>query len=137
MSNPQKTIKIWFLFFITLAIISYILFQSKSLILGPQLTVSEPKNGATLTYNLVTVKGVATNISLIKIDDRAIFVDDHGNFSEKLIAPEGYSIIKVEARDRFGKMTEKFIHVYLPEHMGAVETHPATSTTATSTTPSS
>lgn len=137
MTSGKRKIRIWVFVFFGLFIALYILFQSKNLLLGPRITVSEPNDGATLTYNLVTIKGVASNISLITIDDRPIFVDDQGNFSEKLIAPYGYSIIKVEAQDRFGKATKKLIHIYLPDTVGVLESPVASSTVATSTATSS
>lgn len=114
MVNTQRKLKIGFFVLLIIGLGAYALFQSKNLIEGPRLTITEPKDGATLTYNLMEIKGTAYNISAISIDDRAIFVDKDGNFSEKLIAPVGYSIIKVGARDKFGKSVEKLIRVYLP-----------------------
>lgn len=137
MTSSKQRIRIGLFVFFGVLIVGYILFQSKNLLLGPQITVTEPSDGATLTYNLVTIKGVATNISRISIDDRPIFVDDQGNFSEKLIAPHGYSIIKVEAQDKFGKATQKLIHVYLPDTVSVLESPVASSTMATSTATSS
>ncbi len=120
--------------FLSILIVGYVLFQSKNLISGPQISVTEPKDGATLSYNLVTVKGNAQNIAYIHLNDRLIFIDEAGQFSEKLIAPPGYSIIKIEAQDKFGKSIEQFIHVYLPESATTpMSTVPATTTVATST----
>ncbi|TAL49447.1 hypothetical protein EPN83_00875 [Patescibacteria group bacterium] len=98
------------------ALAGYVLFQSRNLILGPSLTVSEPRDGARLESSFVTVRGKARNIAYIKLNDRQIFVDDLGLFEEKLIAPEGYTIMKFAAEDRFGRVVEKYLHfVYLPE----------------------
>ena len=58
---------------------------------------------------LVTVAGTATNIARISLDDRQIFVDKQGNFSEKLLVPPGYTIIKLAAQDKFGRTTEKLV----------------------------
>lgn len=134
MSNPRQKARIGFFLVITLLIVGYVLFQSKNLISGPQVTVIEPKDGATLSYNLVTVKGSAKNIAYIHLNDRLIFIDETGQFNEKLIAPPGYSIIKIEAQDKFGKSTKQFIHVYLPESATQpYSTIPASTTSATST----
>jgi len=134
MSNPRQKARIWFFLVVIFLIVLYVLFQSKNLLSGPQIEITEPKDGATLSYNLVTVKGNAQNIAYIHLNDRLIFIDEKGIFSEKLIAPPGYSIIKVEAQDKFGKTIEKFIRVYMPESaVIPISTVPASTTVATST----
>ena len=90
---------------------SYSLFQARFLILGPNISIISPKDGARIDSPVVLVEGVAKNIAYISLDDRPIFIDPKGNFSEKLIAPSGLSIITMRARDRFGRQTEKTIRV--------------------------
>ena len=92
-------------------IVLYALFQARVVILGPSLKVYTPANGATLPSPVVTVSGNATDIAFISLNDRPIYVDEKGNWSEKLIAPEGLSIMTVRARDRLGRSTEKQIEV--------------------------
>jgi hypothetical protein len=138
MSNHRRNAKWGFVIFAVIALLAYGLFQSKKLIEGPQITVFEPQDGATLTENLVTIKGVAKNIAYIKLDDSPIFVDNSGLFSEQLLVPVGYSTIKVSAQDKFGRVEERFIHVELPTStLPAVllpqqltPTHATTSTTS-------
>lgn len=89
----------------------YALFQARFIILGPSLKIYTPANGASLPSPVVTVSGNATNIAFISLNDRPIYVDEKGNWSEKLIAPEGISIMTVQARDRLGRSTEKQIEV--------------------------
>ncbi len=89
----------------------YSLFQARFIILGPSIKVFAPENGATLSSPVVTMSGQAKNIAYISLNDRPIFVDKDGNWSEKLIAPLGLSIMTVRARDRFGRSTEKQIEV--------------------------
>ena len=48
------------------------------------------------------------------MNDRQIFVDTLGNFRETIVAPLGYSIIKLSAKDKFGRKTERYLHVVLP-----------------------
>lgn len=93
-------------------LIGYVLFQSKNLIEGPVLSIVSPQNGETFSNPLITVEGNAKNIRSITLDDRPISVDNKGHFAEKLLLPSGYSIIKLEVEDRFGKTREKFLHVY-------------------------
>ncbi len=91
----------------------YSLFQARFIILGPRLAVYSPENGSSLASPVVTVTGRATNIAFISLNDRPIYVDKNGNWSEKLIAPEGLSIMTIRAKDRFGRSTEKQIEVMI------------------------
>lgn len=92
-------------------ILGYSFYQSRSLITGPLITINEPENGSTVTRQLVTIAGAAKNINKITLDDRPIYVDEAGVFSEKLLLSEGYNIIKISAWDKFSKKTEKTIEV--------------------------
>ena len=92
-------------------ILGYSFYQSRSLITGPLITINEPENGSIVTRQLVTIAGAAKNINKITLDDRPIYVDESGAFSEKLLLSEGYNIIKISAWDKFSKKTEKTIEV--------------------------
>src|SRR6185295_6094248 len=89
----------------------YALFQARFLILGPRVGVEHPLDGAVLSEPLVMVTGTASNVSLIALDGRPILIDTTGHFSEKLLLPEGPSIISVTAKDRFGRETARHIRV--------------------------
>jgi len=96
-------------------ILGYSFYQSRSLITGPLITINEPENGSTVTRQLVTIAGAAKNINKITLDDRPIYVDESGAFSEKLLLSEGYNIIKISAWDKFSKKTEKTIELVYKE----------------------
>jgi len=101
----------WFVVFFFLVIITYSLFQARFIILGPYLEIKYPQNGASLDTNPINIVGQAKNIVFISLNDRPIYVDKNGNWSEKLIAPKGPSIITVRARDRFGRNVEKSVEI--------------------------
>ena len=94
-----------------LLILGYSFYQSRNLFMGPVITVNEPGNGSTSLEQTVKISGTAKNIQKISLDDRPIYIDEAGNFSEKLLLSEGYNIIKVSASDKFGKKTEKIIEL--------------------------
>ena len=93
----------------------YAYFQSLNFLAGPTISIDTPKNGETFSNALVSVAGIAKNISFISLNDRPIFVDASGNFSEKTILMDGYNVIKLSAKDRFGKTVEKRLEVVLKE----------------------
>jgi hypothetical protein len=57
--------------------------------------------------NLVTITGVAEKAILLSLNGREIFIDKEGNFSEQVSPLSGYSIITLNAKDKFGKTAEK------------------------------
>jgi len=91
----------------------YSLFQARAILLGPQISIVSPKDGEVVGSPLVTVEGWGRNIGWISMNDRQIFTDEEGHWSEKLIVSEGTSIITVVARDRFGRETRKNLHIVL------------------------
>ena len=99
------------IFFLAL-IGGYSYYQARKLIDGPEIVIDSPKDGETVTDPLIDIKGKATNIKDISLDDRPVFIDEQGNFDEKLLVQEGYTIITMKASDRFGETTQKSISLY-------------------------
>lgn len=94
-------------------LIAYSLYQARFLILGPQIWIINPQDGQTVESPLVIIEGRAKNITWISLNDRQIFTDEKGAWSEKLIVSSGISIMTAKARDRFGRETEKRIQIVL------------------------
>jgi hypothetical protein len=105
--DGKLIIKTLFIAFFVLIIVGYGLFQSQKIIGGPKISISSPTTGEVVTHGDVDIAGVATNISAISLNDRPIFIDEAGKFSEKLMLYPGYNIIKLTAQDKFGKKVEK------------------------------
>lgn len=92
--------------FMTLAIVAillYITFQSRFIMAGPAIAFTSPENGATVHESLTQIKGNAERIAFIELNGRRIYVDENGDFSEKLPLLKGHNIIELQARDRFGR----------------------------------
>jgi hypothetical protein len=63
--------------------------------------------------SLVKINGNAENSVLLSLNGREIFIDENGNFSETVGLLAGYSVISLEAKDKFGKSAEqKFSLIY-------------------------
>ncbi len=117
-------------FLIILAI--YIPFQARNFILGPRLTIQSPGNGESLTGNTIKVTGTARNVSFITLNDRQIFVNDEGNFSETLLSPVGLAILTLKGKDRFGRESQVERQFFsLPEKSDIIKNTSATSTATT------
>lgn len=109
--NGKLIIKTLVICVFVLLIIGYGVFQAQKIIKGPQIAVRFPVNGQTVTQSDVDIAGIAKNISAITLNDRTIYIDESGNFSEKLMLYPGYNIIKLKAEDKFGSMVEKKIEL--------------------------
>ena len=99
---------------LALAAISYIIFQARFLIAGPQISLI---NEAAILQNnrVVTLEGTAVNITHLWLNDRPIFTDEIGNFKEALVLENGYTIATLRAKDRYGRETRVMRpYVYTP-----------------------
>ncbi|NQV93192.1 hypothetical protein HQ403_01705 [Candidatus Kaiserbacteria bacterium] len=83
----------------------------QSLVTGPVISISEPKDGVVVTSSRTEVYGTTKNISSISLNDREIFIDESGAFKEKLLLSPGYNIITVRAEDKFGRKTENVLEL--------------------------
>lgn len=99
-----------------LVIVGYSIFQAHNILTGPEIALASPFSGEVVTEQAVDINGNAKNISFISLDDRPIYIDESGQFKEKLLLYPGYNIIRIYARDKFGTETEKKIElVYQPQ----------------------
>ena len=86
-------------------LVGYGLFQARDLIEGPSVTIQKPTDGALLRSSLVQVTGSVENITSIELNDRTIYVNEHGTFTEPVVLAQGYNVVTIEATDRFGRTT--------------------------------
>lgn len=107
-SFPLRRVKIQesFLFIGMLIVLfaGFLLFQYRSAIFPPALTVSSPKEGGTLSQE-VTVSGTADSDATVLVNNQAVSVDSKGAFVKKLTLFPGKTIIEIKAKNRFGKET--------------------------------
>lgn len=107
--NPILVTKIS-LVSVVLIILGFFIFNnSKIFFAGPQIEIISPKNGSAFDFPLIEIKGNAKNISFVSLDDYPIFIDEEGNFSEKLLLNPGISIIKLYARDKFERESKTIL----------------------------
>ena len=85
-------------------LVAYIIFQARFLIQGPTIILT---NEPTSVENsrTVTLTGQARNIAKITLNDRPIFTDPSGYFSEALVLENGYTVATITATDRYGRET--------------------------------
>jgi hypothetical protein len=96
-----------------LLLLIYILFQARFLIMGPRVNIVSPQDGSSVSGQVVTVEGTASNVAWLTLNGRQIYTDESGHWTEKLLVAPGLSIMTVTARDRFGREIEKSIQIVL------------------------
>lgn len=105
-------LKRFVIIFSVLLLVSYGIFNARNLIIGPTIEIFSPAENTETTENVITVKGKAQNVSFISLNEKPIFVDKEGKFSEKLLLSPGSNIIEIKAKDRFKKEILKTIKIY-------------------------
>jgi hypothetical protein len=99
------TVLRWLLIAVVIgAFVAYVVWQSRIFLTGPVLTISEAPP-ATTTAPGVTLAGRAENIVWITLNDRPIVTTPEGDFKEYVILERGYTVVQLEAADRFGRIT--------------------------------
>lgn len=97
-----------------LLLVGYSLFQARALIVGPRIWITNIEDGYVAMGPLVIVEGQSENIAWLSLNDRQIFTDEEGFWSEKLIVSKGLNVMTMRARDRFGRETENQVRIILP-----------------------
>jgi len=114
--NATSILRVGALSLLGVVIAGYSLFQAQKILAGPVIDVYTPQNGATYNSTLIEIDGKAENIAYMNLDDRQMFTDKNGNFSEVLLLSPGENVVKLDAWDKFGKQTEKKLELVLKEY---------------------
>jgi len=114
-TNAKKILTFGITAILTISVIGYAYFSMRDFLRGPVVRFSAPKNGETVTSQVLEVSGTSQNLSYLKLDGRKIFTDKNGNWSEKLILAPGYNIIEADAKDRFEREVKETIYVIYQE----------------------
>lgn len=99
--NFRKLVKYSLFLLFGLLLLSYALWQARLLLVGPVITLSDMPT--THTEHTITLTGQAENIVGITLNDRAIYTDKNGHFTEQLVLENGYTLATLEATDRYGR----------------------------------
>jgi hypothetical protein len=119
-SNRFATIA-FVLFFVSIA--GYAYFEARNILYGPQIFVSAPEEGITVTESFVVLRGTTKNIVEIRMNGFPIPVTEEGVFEEPVLLSPGYNAIVFSAQDKLGRETEKEVRIVYQqeEQMSSVE----------------
>ncbi len=111
MIDPKHFLKYGLVSLLFIFIVGYAYYRSKDAIFGITITTSI-EDGTALDSKLLTLTGNAPHTAKFTIDGREILLDKNGDFTDTLLLQEGYTILDLEASDRFGRTKSKTIRVY-------------------------
>lgn len=107
-------LKYWFVAIGVLLMLFFVIFQARFLITGPRIVITDAPSGPQNTRNIM-ISGTAYNISRLWLNDRPIYTDKQGNFTESVVLENGLTKTTLRAEDRYGRTTnvERTL-VYVP-----------------------
>lgn len=108
-------LKVGSVILLVLVIIGYAYFRTRDVVRGVRIEVTTVTDGMTVGDPYLEVAGRAKNATTLVINGRTVGVDQEGHFREPLILLPGYTIITLEASDKFGKQVKKQYRVVLKD----------------------
>lgn len=86
---------------VVIIIVGYALWRSAAYTSGPKITVIQPPQGASIATSSVTIVGQAERITALYLNNKAISIDETGNFKETILLFPGINILTLEGKDQF------------------------------------
>lgn len=104
----------WAAIFFTIVIlfvVGYITFQYRSAFLDPQLTISSPKENATVVAQIITIVGKTEENATVTMNDEPVYVQKDGSFTKDVTVFIGQNSITIKATNNFGRKTVVVRHI--------------------------
>src|SRR3990167_10561913 len=110
-----------------LIVLGYAYYEGRALLYGPTIDVAP--RVMEVSGPLIVISGQAQRISSLSLNGMEISVTEEGGFSEKYVLTPGYNRLILNARDKYGKTTERVVEIVYksPEvapDMGNLESEP-------------
>ena len=94
-----------------LIVFFYGIFKSKDYFSGPIVNIISPKNWDTISTKTFFIEGNAKNVKSLKINGRNILIEENGNFKEEFISKYPYTLIVIDAFDKYNEKKEEILKV--------------------------
>lgn len=111
MRNPRTLIKITTIGIAVAVVAGYALFEIRGLLIGPRVVVTSHPSGSVLNESRITLAGETERVTDITLNDRPIFIDESGKWSEAVILAPGYNVLELNAHDRFGRVDRELVEL--------------------------
>jgi hypothetical protein len=99
---------------VLLIVAGYGLREALPLIMGPSLSITEPKNSEIFYNSFINISGTAVHTQSVSLNGGPLLIDQNGHFQTTLTLPHGGAILTLTATDRFGRSTTERRTVFVP-----------------------
>jgi len=103
MITPKKIVLFVFVLFLILVCL-YFWKEIGFLIKPPALEVSQPPTDIIVNQEKFELIGKTNPFAVVSIKGEAAYVDKDGNFKKEILLSIGQNSVKIEAKNRFGKV---------------------------------
>jgi hypothetical protein len=107
-SRESRVVKIALIVFF-IAIIIYAIYEAQGLLNGPIINISGRAMLVDQPY--IQLTGTTTHIAELDMDGTSIPVTESGSFTIPYVLSPGYNRIVLDAKDKYGKTTERVIEI--------------------------
>ncbi|MAG12888.1 hypothetical protein CL630_03715 [bacterium] len=92
-------------------ILGYAYSKTESFLRGPTIDVTTPQSGSSVHQQITVIEGTIERAAHITLNGRQIYTDEAGVLKEEVLLAEGYNVLELSARDRFGRETREIIEI--------------------------
>ncbi len=110
----RKITKYLFIIFVLL-VLAYAYFEAQDIFSGPDINISGPISGFTVSSQLVTITGNVRNVTELELDGKQITINEDGEFAYKLLLAPGINTFQFVAKDKFGRKRTEALQVFYQE----------------------
>src|SRR3989344_2710151 len=93
-----------------LIVAGYAYFEGRALLYGPAIEISP--RVMEVDEPFITISGTALRIVSLSLNGMPISVTEKGDFEEGYVLTPGYNRLILNARDKYGKTTERTIEIF-------------------------
>jgi len=105
----------FFLWFVAIIFLLFLAYSIGAVFAPPKLAISSPTDGLITYQRQLPIRGMTAPEAEVIINNRAVFVDSHGNFSTEIDLQKGLNLIKINAKKRYSRTQEATIRVLFNE----------------------
>lgn len=92
-------------------VVSYAFYRTHGVIIGPEIVLDSPANGATLSSPFIEINGKALRANRVTMNGRAVTVSEDGEIRETFLLSYGYNAVTLAAEDRYGRKTDRLVEL--------------------------
>ena len=111
LKNSRSTLKLSLYILSTISILSFAIFAFRGIIFPPVVTLLTIQDGMRVPAGIVQIDGTTKRVESFFVQGRQITRSPQGNFSVEVAVFAPYTIIDIEAKDRFNKTIHKTIRL--------------------------